>query len=210
MKTTILSALLFVLMCTSLSAHGSESSVATFVPADSSGKPASQPAQIEATLYSGVNVGLGFGYGFKQNYDFGINLRAGLSSESRWYLGGVFNYHFGRSITQTFDSINVALEKFSYSVAGELGYDVLIEKKAILRPSVAAGFITFRDITDISKPINIKSDKTTSHLLISPGMFFQFPLSHDIFWGAELRYNVVTGDGDYNSFELYTNFLFRF
>ena len=210
MKTVLRSILFFALMCTTLSAYSRESKVNTFAQADSSNKTVSQPAPIEATLYSGVNVGLGFGYGFKQNYDFGINLRAGLSSESRWYIGGVFNYHFGRSITQTFDSINVSLEKFSYSVSGELGYDVLIEKKAILRPSVAVGFITFRDITDISKPINIKSDKTASHLLISPGMFFQFPLSHDIFWGAELRYNVVTGDGDYNSFELYTNFLFRF
>ncbi|MBI3260545.1 MAG: hypothetical protein HYZ54_13890 [Ignavibacteriae bacterium] len=207
MKIVLYSVLIFTLMYGNLFARINDSDANSLMQPDSTYKIVSQ---MEATLYSGVNIGLGFGYGFKQNYDFGVNVRAGLSSESRWYLGGLFNYHFGRSITQTFDTITVSLEKFAYSISGELGYDVLIEKKAILRPSVTIGFITFRDITDISKPINIKANETASHLLISPGMFFQFPLSHDIFWGAELRYNVVSGDGDYNSFELYTNFLFRF
>jgi hypothetical protein len=199
------------IVCGTIEAQvGGISSSSSLVPADSTRKNNTMGTQIEATLYSGVNIGIGFGYGFKQSYDFGLNVRAGISSESRIYIGGIFNYNFGRSLTQTFDSTSLSLEKFSYSVAGELGYDALIEKKAILRPSVAVGFITFRDVTDIRGKIVINNNETISRLLISPGMFVQFPLSHDIFWGAELRYTIVTGEGDYNGFGLYTNFLFRF
>lgn len=209
MKIFILPIVFCFFMCSNLIAQITGTpGTSTVVPVDSIRRVSVQ--SVEATLYSGVNIGLGFGYGFKESYDFGLNVRAGISSESRWYIGGVFNYNFGRSLSQTFDSTSLSLEKFSYSIAGELGYDVLIEKKAILRPSVEVGFITFRSISDIRGLINKKSDETISRILISPGMFVQFPLSHDIFWGAELRYSVITGEGDYNAFGLYTNFLFRF
>ncbi|MBS1536219.1 MAG: hypothetical protein JST20_00560 [Bacteroidetes bacterium] len=214
MKTLTLSVLLFAFVFSTLPAQvvGTPSA---FSPIDSTQKPITQqieqPKSKEATLHSGINFGIGFGYGFKAGYDFGVNIRAGISTDSRLYLGGLFNYNFGRSLKHTFDTNSISLETFGYSIAGELGYDLLVEKQAILRPSVAVGVISFREISDIKVgAITESRDEITSHLLISPGMLLQFPITKDIFWGAELRYNVVTGDGDFNAFALHTNFLFRF
>jgi len=217
MKTISLSILFLTVAFSSLSAQ-IVGNAGVSMPIDSTQKAAvnqiEQPKEHDEIPYSSINFGIGFGYGFKAGHDFGVNIRAGYSTGGRLYLGGVFNYHFGRSLSQNFDSLFVSLETYGYSVAGEVGYDFVVEKKALLRPSIAVGLITFKEVGQISEPKNqkelYKKDESTSHLLVSPGMLLQFPITKDIFWGAELRYNVVTGDGDFNALGLLTNFLFRF
>ncbi|MBK9249725.1 MAG: hypothetical protein IPM69_16810 [Ignavibacteria bacterium] len=187
-------------------------------PTTDSGSISKSTNFVEATLHKGVSVGIIFGYGFKSGYDFGAGIRAGYSA-SRLYLGGIFTYHFGRSLTVKTGSLITTTELFGYSVAGEIGYDVLLEKKAILRPFVGVGMSNFKGSSSIvgsipdstgSLPVNFSENQNDPNILICPGILVQFPISHDLLFGGDLRYNFVTGDGDYSGFGLYTTFMFRF
>lgn len=172
-------------------------------------------APIEATLHTGMSAGILFGYGFKSGYDFGAGVRVGYTS-SRLYLGGIFMYHFGRALVVNTGSLVTSTELFGYSAAGEIGYDILLEKKAVLRPMLGVGLSNFKGSSAISgklangQAVNEATSDNTTNLLISPGLLVQFPISHDLLFGGDLRYSVVTGDGDHSAFGLYTTFMFRF
>ena len=128
-------------------------------------------------------------------------------------------YHFGRSLVVNTGSLVTSSELYGYSVAGEIGYDILLEKKAILRPFLGVGMTNFKGSSSImgtipdstgTLPINFSEQQDTPHILCCPGILVQFPISHDLLFGGDLRYSIVTGEGDFNSFGLYTTFMFRF
>ncbi len=219
MKFASLVCIVLLLFSQVLTAQVTGTPTSSSTPVITDTAPSKKPAAtIEATLHSGMSAGILFGYGFKSGYDFGTGVRVGYTT-NRLYLGGIFMYHFGRSLVVNTGSLVTSSELYGYSVAGEIGYDILLEKKAILRPFLGVGMTNFKGSSSImgtipdstgTLPINFSEQQDTPHILFCPGILVQFPISHDLLFGGDLRYSIVTGEGDFNSFGLYTTFMFRF
>lgn len=173
---------------------------------------------VEATLHPGVSAGILFGYGFKTGVDFGAGLRLGYT-EHQFYVGGMFLYHFGRTLTVNTGSSFITTERFGYSAAGEIGYEILIGKKAILRPFFGLGMSNIIENYENVKTIpdsNFRMPRVISgpyrhtNLLLNPGVLVQFPINKEFLFGGEVHYSTLKGDDDLSGFGLYTTFIYRF
>ncbi|MFN8359977.1 MAG: hypothetical protein U0264_08680 [Candidatus Kapaibacterium sp.] len=205
--------------CSTLMAHTTVRPTATAPLSDSTPKRLpSSAGLVEATYHTGMSAGLLFGCSFHAGADFGTGLRLGCTM-NRLYFGGSFLYHWGSEWTENTSTSLTISNRSGYSVTGELGYDIMLGKAAIVRPYVAIGVTAFVENTENKKEIldttdilfSVYSDRQSTHyLLVSPGLQVQFPVTRDVFIGGDVRYSILSNRNNWSGFGLYTTCMFRF
>jgi hypothetical protein len=139
-----------------------------------------------------VQVGALAGYGFKDGVNFGLGARGGYTLPMNVYLGGTFQYHFGKSEGPV--SVNV------YYAGVEGGYDIAIDP-IVVRPyvglgpafghssgSLCLGDLGCQDLSD-----------TKTKLGVWPGVTVLAPIQN-FYVGADARFLIVD---DFNAFSLF-------
>lgn len=108
------------------------------------GLPRAAHALEPAATLSTVQITGGPRYG-THDLSLGLGLRGGYTLPQSFYVGGVFDYFFGSTQTDTVPmpyGITASLEKKNHLwlLGGEFGYDVGLAPSIVVRPYVGLGY----------------------------------------------------------------------
>ncbi len=138
---------------------------------------------------TGFSGGAMLGTGFSDRMGIGTGLKAGYTFPNRIYVGGLMNYHFGKSLEYAGSEISTR----SYYLGPEAGYDVGLGK-VILRPVVGLGYAFSRESVSGNAAAQVAdSTNTNSRVYVAPGASVHYPIGN-FFVGGDARYMVMTGD----------------
>lgn len=145
-----------------------------------------------------ATVGLSLGYGFRVTddgdldddanpYGVGLGIRGGYTLEPGLYLGGLFNYFWGESVGN--DTVNGRINQMN--VAADIGFDIGLGERAVLRPVLAVGAtIVTGEVCVLG---SCSDDQSDPYLLLAPGV--QLIVAFDgVFVGGEARYFFLPDD----------------
>jgi hypothetical protein len=121
-----------------------------------------------------LGVASGDGYGGP-----GIGGRIGYTFPARFYVGALFDYHFG----STSEAFGTSIRRSTYYFGPELGYDLGVGPM-VVRPvlGLGVGFAT-RD----AKNQSYEQNETTAKFTVSPGVEAMVPIGN-FFVGTDARY----------------------
>lgn len=139
-----------------------------------------------------LQLSAGFRYGVMQDDDAdvdpwrtGLGLSLGYTTYDGLYVGGVFDYFLGEtlSIGEFEVSANV------WQLAGEVGYDFMLGSAVMLRPKVSAGVSTL----NVECSPGCIGDGSDSYVGVAPGLTAQFYAGRVIL-AVDARYQLVFAD----------------
>jgi hypothetical protein len=133
-------------------------------------------------------------YGFDDIYKLGFGARAGIdgiiSSIPNLYIGGVFSYHLGSSVTAFGNTFTT---NALYGGA-DVGYNILLDgNQLLLRPSAYVGVASFTTGGTVN-PFTGTSSGTlrNNEFLLAPGATLYFPVIDGVTIGVDGRFFVVS------------------
>lgn len=130
---------------------------------------------------TGVSLGGTLGLGTQETYGFGVGLKGGYTLPSRLYIGGVANYHIG---TQT-EALGNTISNRTWYLGPEVGYDVGVGSKVILRPVLGLG-LAFRNQSANGPALANAGNQTDTRLYVAPGASVIYPIGN-FFLGGDAR-----------------------
>lgn len=146
----------------------------------------------------GISAGILAGNGFKDGYNIGLGVRAGIELPvTPIYIGGTFIYHLGKTE-------NDVTAKVLY-LGPEAGYDIGVGPVPLtIRPYLGVGYasLTVNTPTITVGGLSFSGSNSASKLAFWPGATALFSLG-GIFVGADARYVIITDADDSNAFSLF-------
>lgn len=145
-----------------------------------------------------ASASLSLGYGFRVTdegdldddanpYGLGIGARVGYTLHDGLYLGGLFNYFLGEEVGD--NETNGRLNQMNF--AADVGYDVAIGDRAVLRPLIGFGATIVKG--EVCVLGVCADDQTDPYLLIAPGIDLVVAFDR-LFVGGVLRYHWLPDD----------------
>jgi opacity protein-like surface antigen len=163
-------------------------SQSTAAPKASESTPSALARPLSLGLLLGYGADLGNSYNF---WGLGLGLRGGYNLR-KIYLGGRFVYQFGESREDR--SLGRVIRDYSWhhwDLGFELGYDLAVADRLIVRPELGLGFVNFTSYFR-----NTTSDVSDSTLAVyfALGATLTYDLTPDFFLGVDSRLQIVVGD----------------
>ena len=152
-----------------------------------------------------LSAHLGYGFGDEQGdlnpYGFGLGARGGYTFDMGLYLGGVLDVFFGEKDSTSVGGLaggSASASTWLFQVEG--GYDFGITRSIVIRPKLGLG-PTFEHGKVCVNSIIGGGCRSNNNSEFSFGFGAEalFDVG-DFYVAPELRYNVVTGDADWNAF----------
>ena len=151
----------------------------------------------------GVSAGLLVGNGFKDGYNIGVGVRAGVTLPvTPIYVGGTFIYHFGKTETEPLTNQDFTTKTFYFGPEG--GYDIGVGPLTV-RPYLGLGYASVSTTIPTISVGGISiggGSASASKLAFWPGATALFSLG-GAFVGADARYVIITDSGDFNAFSIF-------
>ncbi len=150
-------------------------------------------AEIPATVgVLQLDVGFRYGMGFEDEgpnpFGMGLGVGLGYTLQSSVYVGGVFDYFFGETVTE--DDLGVELETSAnlWQAMGEVGYDLGLSESWVLR---GKGGLGYASLSAETCPEDVPcEDNSRGGLAFAPGVGLMY-LGESFSFGVEGRYDVV-------------------
>ncbi len=133
----------------------------------------------------------GFRYGVMQDdadldpWRTGLGLSLGYTTYDGLYVGGVFDYFLGETLS--FGEAEVSANV--WQLAGEVGYDFMLGSAVMLRPKVSAGVSTL----NVECSSGCVGDGSNSYVGVAPGLTAQF-YAGPVILAVDARYQLVFAD----------------
>lgn len=165
---------------------------------------AAAPASAQVRRDSGrvtdnkLSLGASLGYGFRVTdegdldddanpYGLGLGVRGGYTIPGGLYLGGLFQYFGGEEAGN--DTVNGHINQMNF--AGDIGYDIALGNRFVLRPLVGLGAtIVTGEICVLGQ---CADDQTDPYFLVAPGVNAVVGLGA-LYLGGEIRYFFLPDD----------------
>lgn len=142
-----------------------------------------------------IRVGLGFRYGFGLNdADFnpwgtGLGVEAGYTLPNAIYLGGSFDYFFGKKVENAGGSVSGNL----WQIMAEGGYDLGLGGNVVIRPKVGIGTASL--MNEVCLPPAGCSSNSETDLAVAPGATF-IVIASKFSVSLDFRYDLVFADAE--------------
>lgn len=155
-------------------------------PAFTTGKP---------SVSGQLNYGIFTGEGDTNPYGLGLGVKGGYTLDMNLYVGGAFDYFFGKSEDVGPASASLRM----WMLQGEVGYDLGVAPNVVIRPKGGVGLTNATAKLCIND--NCNSD-SKGYFSIAPGVQGLYSLD-SLFLTAEARYDILFGtDQNANGFLL--------
>lgn len=162
---------------------------------------AAKDANAQPATANSLQIGLGFRYGIDLEdgdlnpFGTGLGLDAGLTLPNAIYVGGVFDYFFGNSVTSRTEVLGQVVEVETsaniWQLMAEGGYD-LGAGPFVLRPKLGVGIASLNGEVCSAGC----DDDSETALALAPGATFIFMGPATV--SLDVRYDIVMTDPSWN------------